>query len=78
MDKVFRGPLLIVLVSLPLLVHIEQGQVVGFRYLEVLSGLIRLLFTVFGPEENSWNRQHTHYSEDFFRALEILTDDQHF
>ena len=52
MNKVLRGPFVVVLVHLPLLVDIQQGQVVTLGYLKVLSGCITFLLTVLWSKED--------------------------
>eukprot|EP00911_Craspedida_sp_UC1_P000718 UC1_evm2s548 len=50
-DKVLGGPAAAVAVGLPLLVHVEQGQVVALRHAKLFALGIAVLFALLGPEE---------------------------
>lgn len=51
-DEVLLGPLRIVLMHLPLLVDVQEGEMVTLRDLEMFSCGIALLFSVLRAEEN--------------------------
>ena len=76
MNEMFGCPLLVVLMALPLLVYIEQGQVVALWHLEVFSRSITFSLPVLRPKEYGRDAQHAHYGQNFLRALETFTDNQ--
>ena len=63
MDKVVLTPLTRISVGFPLLVHIQVGQMVGFRHLKFLPRSIRIFFPAFGSKENGGHGQHGDYKE---------------
>ena len=48
------------LVTLPLLVDVEVGEVVALWDLELLPRLVTLLLPALGAVEDGWHRQHGH------------------
>ena len=57
-DEVLLTPTRRVLVLLPLLVTVQQRQVVTLGYLELLSRLVSILLATFRPEEDGGDGQH--------------------
>ena len=43
------------LVDLPLVVDVQEGQVIRFRHLEFFASSVGILLTAFRPEENGRN-----------------------
>ncbi len=58
MYEVFITPARGVAITFPLLVHIEQGQMVTFGNLKLLSCRIRVLLPTLGAVEYGWYGQH--------------------
>ena len=64
-------------VILPLLVDVEQGEVVALWHKELLSRCVRFLLPVLGPKPDGGHGQHRDDGEDLVRTLELLSLEQH-
>ena len=60
LQEMVIAPLSAVAVGLPLLVDVQQRQMVTLRNKELLSCRVTLLSSVWGPEEHVWHTQHGH------------------
>lgn len=60
LQEMVVAPLSAVAVGLPLLVDVQQRQMVALRHKELLSCRVTLLSSVWGPEEDIWHTQHGH------------------
>ena len=49
-----------VLVSLPLHVHVKEGEVVALRNLKLLSCGVTFLLASLGTKKDRWHGQHGH------------------
>lgn len=45
-------------VTLPLLIHVQQRQMITFRYEKLLPRSVALLLSLFWPVKDRWHRQH--------------------
>ncbi len=63
------APLSAVAVGLPLLVDVQQRQMVALRHKEFLSCRVTLLSSVWGPEEHIWHTQHGHNCQHLHRNI---------
>lgn len=68
-------PLGAVSVVLPLLVDVQQGQMVTLRHKELLSGRVTLLSTIWGTEEHVWYTEHGHHCQHLHNNIISLTAD---
>ena len=78
LDIVLVAPLATVVRLRPLVVHVEQGDVVAARGKEVISGRVRVDDLVLGPvEDGRVVGEHGADGEDFSRAFVLFTRQQH-
>lgn len=62
----------------PLLIYIQQCQVITFRYEKLFTSGITFFLSLRWPIENGWNREHRHDCQHLGSTLVFSCGDQHF
>mmetsp|Transcript_26776 Transcript_26776/g.62145 ORF Transcript_26776/g.62145 Transcript_26776/m.62145 type:complete len:382 (+) Transcript_26776:598-1743(+) len=75
--EVITTPSCTVAVVTPLLVHIQQREVVALRHEKFLPRCIALICAVLWSEENRGHGEHGHDSHDLLAASELFAHNQH-
>ena len=69
LQEMVVAPLGAVAIGLPLLVDVQQRQMVALRHKELLPCRVTLLSSVWGPEENIRHTQHGHNGQNLHRNM---------
>mmetsp|Transcript_24293 Transcript_24293/g.76457 ORF Transcript_24293/g.76457 Transcript_24293/m.76457 type:complete len:388 (-) Transcript_24293:519-1682(-) len=76
-DEVVAAPVPAVPVVLPLVVRVQEGEVVALGHEELLARGVGLVRAVLGAEEHARHAQHAHDGQHLVGAPELLAHDEH-
>mmetsp|Transcript_33920 Transcript_33920/g.85062 ORF Transcript_33920/g.85062 Transcript_33920/m.85062 type:complete len:319 (+) Transcript_33920:351-1307(+) len=76
-QEVVRAPLRAVVVGLPLLVHVEQREVVRLGHEKLLSRRVALLRAVRRPEKHAGHAEHADDGDHLAGAAKLAANQQH-